>query len=553
MRNIYMLNFLKEKDVRSRFSLLPVRIVWKSEALQDMDLEGLLSNPQKTISIKYNGDIPPAFVLDFGREIHGGIQLGQGMVKDKMPLPLKVTFGESVVEAMGEPDQDHAIHDSIVLLPWYGYNEVGTTGFRFVRIEMLKQGTEWLCTGIKAIVLIQDLEYLGNFTSSDEFLNKIWQTGAYTVHLCLQDYLWDGIKRDRLVWIGDMHVETVVLSHLFGYNATIEKSLDFVRDNTPLPGWMNGISSYSLWWIIIQEYWYFMFTRKEYLEQQRGYLKGLVQQMIQCVDESGKEILPETRFLDWSTAGNKEAIHSGLQSLLYWAFTCAESLLHDLKEEGLMSQCSQVRERMRKYHAPEHQVKQSRALGVIAGLENPTKVNEECFNKDPLLGLSTFYGFYVLQAKAMAGDLKGGLDLIRNYWGPMLKMGATTFWEHFDVRWLEGEVVPIDEVVPGGKKSIHKDFGEHCYVGLRHSLCHGWASGPTAWLIQHVLGIQPIAPSCKRIRLVPYLGDTIDFAEGTMPTPFGLVQVRHEKDKEGKIKTQFKAPKEVEIILAGNK
>ena len=548
-----MLDFLKEKDVRSRFLMLPVRVVWKSNSLQNVNLEELLSNPQKSFSIKFDADKPPAFVLDFGREIHGGIQLSQGMVKDKSPLPLKITFGESVVEAMGNPDQDHAVHDSTTLLPWYGSNEVGTTGFRFVKIEMVKPKTEWLCTGIKAIVLIQDLEYLGNFNSNDEFLNQIWKTGAYTVHLCLQDYLWDGIKRDRLVWIGDMHVETVVLSHIFGYTPTIEKSLDFVRDNTPLPGWMNGISSYSLWWIIIQEYWFFMFSKKNYLQQQKEYLKGLTQQIIRCVDTNGKEILPETRFLDWSTAENKDAIHSGLQALLYWALSCAENLLREINEPDLASQCSKARIQMKNYQPPKHQIKQSRALGVIAGLEDPMRVNEECFKIDPLSGLSTFYGFYVLQARAKAGDLSGSLDLIKNYWGPMLKMGATTFWEHFDVHWLEENPVPIDEVVPEGKKSIHRDFGEHCYVGLRHSLCHGWASGPTAWLIQHVLGIQSVAPSWKKVKITPYLGDTLNFAEGTVPTPFGIISVQHEKDKEGKIKTQFKAPKEVEVILASQK
>lgn len=544
-----MLNFLREKDVRSRFVLLPVRVVWKSDSLKNVDLEGLLLNPQKSFSIKFDGDEPPAFVLDFGREIHGGIQLSQGMVKDKTPLPLKITFGESVVEAMGEPDQDHAIHNNTTLLPWYGSNEVGTTGFRFVKIEMVKPKTEWLCTGIKAIVLIQDLEYLGSFNSSDEFLNQIWETGAYTAHLCLQDYLWDGIKRDRLVWIGDMHVETVVLSHIFGYTPTIEKSLDFVRDNTPLPGWMNGISSYSLWWIIIQEYWFFMFSRMDYLEQQKGYLKGLTQQIIQCVDANGREVLPEARFLDWSTAENKEAIHAGLHALLYWALTCAENLLRELNEPDLANQCSKVRTQMKNYHPPEHQSKQSRALGVIAGLDDSIKVNEECFKKDPLSGLSTFYGFYVLQARAMAGDLSGTLDLIKNYWGPMLKMGATTFWEHFDVRWLKDNPVPIDEVVPDGRKSIHRDFGEHCYVGLRHSLCHGWASGPTAWLMQHVLGVRSVSPAWKKVKITPYLGESLNFAEGTVPTPFGIVSVRHEKDKDGKIKTQFKAPKEIEIIL----
>jgi hypothetical protein len=36
--------------------------------------------------------------------------------------------------------------------------------------------------------------------------------------------------------------------------------------------------------------------------------------------------------------------------------------------------------------------------------------------------------------------------------------------------------------VAAGKKDLHGDFGAHCYVGFRHSFCHGWAGGPTAWL-----------------------------------------------------------------------
>jgi alpha-L-rhamnosidase len=44
--------------------------------------------------------------------------------------------------------------------------------------------------------------------------------GADTVHLCMQDYLWDGIKRDRLVWIGDMHPEVSTINAVFGFTTT---------------------------------------------------------------------------------------------------------------------------------------------------------------------------------------------------------------------------------------------------------------------------------------------------------------------------------------------
>ena len=95
--------------------------------------------------------------------------------------------------------------------------------------------------------------------------------------------------------------------------------------------------------------------------------------------------------------------------------------------------------------------------------------------------MSTFYGYYVLQARAKAGDYQGCLDCIRQYWGAMLDLGATTFWEDFDLEWT-ANAARIDELVPPGKKDIHGDFGNYCYKGFRHSLCHGWASGPTAWL-----------------------------------------------------------------------
>jgi hypothetical protein len=61
-------------------------------------------------------------------------------------------------------------------------------------------------------------------------------TGAYTVHLNMQDYLWDGIKRDRLVWVGDMHPETSTIAAVFGNNKVVPKSLDLVRDITHFAG-----------------------------------------------------------------------------------------------------------------------------------------------------------------------------------------------------------------------------------------------------------------------------------------------------------------------------
>jgi hypothetical protein len=128
----------------------------------------------------------------------------------------------------------------------------------------------------------------------------------------------------------------------------------------------------------------------------------------------------------------------------------------------------------------------------------------------------------------------------------MLDLGATTFWEDFDLDWT-ANAGRIDELTPPGKKDIHGDFGAWCYLGFRHSLCHGWASGPTSWLSEHVLGIQVIEPGCKVLKLTPHLGD-LQWAEGTFPTPKGVVRVRHEKQADGTVKSKVEAPAGIKII-----
>ena len=106
----------------------------------------------------------------------------------------------------------------------------------------------------------------------------------------------------------------------------------------------------------------------------------------------------------------------------------------------------------------------------------------------------------------MADDWQGALDAIRQYWGGMLKMGATSFWEDFNLEWMEN-AAPIDELVPEGKVDIHGDWGAYCYIKFRHSLCHGWASGPCPFMTHYILGIRIEEAGCKKLRIDPQLGD----------------------------------------------
>jgi hypothetical protein len=533
-------------DPRVRRYLKPVRLVWQSAAPAVVDgAEELIEGADGSCHMHFKAEAP-GILVDFGQEIHGGVQITNGITPAHAPVRVRVRFGESVAEAMGETDQDHAIHDHIIQVPWYGYAEIGNTGFRFVRIDMVDPDTSIHMTKLQAVFLNRDLKYAGSFRCSDERLNKIWETGAYTVHLCMQDMLWDGIKRDRLVWIGDMHPETMVINTVFGEQDIVPKSLDYVRDTTALPDWMNGISSYSIWWVRIQRCWYDYHGNREYLEAQRPYLKGLLEQLLKQIGEGGREQLGATRFLDWPTSEMETAVHAGLHALLLMGLDDGAHLCEVLGEGDMAARCREGVQRMRAYTPPLTDAKQANALLVLAELADAKTTNEGHLAKDPFSGQSTFYGYYVLQARAMAGDYEGCLEVIRKYWGGMLDVGATTFWEHFDLSWIE-DSVPIDQLVPEGRKSVHADFGAYCFVGLRHSLCHGWAAGPTAWLTEHVLGLRPLAPGCAKLAVQPHLAG-LEWAEGTFPTPAGVVRVRHEARADGSIHSSIEAPEGIEIV-----
>ena len=133
--------------------------------------------------------------------------------------------------------------------------------------------------------------------------------------------------------------------------------------------------------------------------------------------------------------------------------------------------------------------------------------------------------------------------MMKDYWGGMLAFGATTFWEDFDIRWMEN-AAPITDVVPEGKKDIHADYGAYCYTNLRHSLCHGWASGPAPWLAKYIMGIEVLEPGCKKIRFNPHLAG-LEWVKGTYPTPYGLIEV--EVTPEGAI---CRAPEEITVVRA---
>ena len=159
--------------------------------------------------------------------------------------------------------------------------------------------------------------------------------------------------------------------------------------------------------------------------------------------------------------------------------------------------------------------------------------------------MSTFQSYYILKAVVQTEGIVTALDMLREYYGAMLNVGATTFWEDFDLDWMR-EGATIENICKDGEYDIHGDNGRYCYKGFRHSLCHGWSSAPAAFLAEEILGCHIVKPGCRHLKVTPQLGN-LEWAEGSYPTPYGKVLISAKKEN-GQVTVSVKAPDEVCVI-----
>ena len=493
------------------------------------------------------------FVLvDFGRELHGGVAIGCGAATAG-DCRVRLVFGESVGEAMsrlGEKgaQQCHAIRDVTLTAPWCGVLEFGNTGFRFLKIELPEGGALQL-DSVRAVSLMRPMTAQGGFRCSDERLNAIWNTAVRTVHLCAQDYIWDGIKRDRLVWQGDMHPEVTSLLAVFGADPVIADSLDYMARTTEPDKWMNGMPSYSMWWILCLHDLWFHTGDLSFARANAGYFAKTVAHLAGCVGEDGSWSFDGSwsrdGFLDWPTQHNQPAVKAGMCGLFIRAMESARALAVALGDDATAALCVRTAANLRKVVPEPHGAKSAAALLALSGLREPRTMFDEILGRNGTDGVSTFYGYYMLEAMSAADETPYAIGVARDYWGAMLDMGATSFWEDFNVCWTN-DATRLDEMPVVGKKDIHGDFGDFCYVGFRHSLCHGWSSGPAAWLIHRVLGVRILEPGAAKVEVRPCLSG-LEWAEGALATPKGPVRVRAER-VSGRLQVDVSAPDGVQVV-----
>ncbi|WP_203582407.1 alpha-L-rhamnosidase-related protein [Microbacterium hibisci] len=438
--------------------------------------------------------------------------------------PTLVT-GESVDEALADPafgESDFTLDETTA----GEYRSRHRLGLRFARIT----GADVSAVAIHAAV--RPAAHRGAFVTADPTLNAVWATSSYTLRLCLQTFLIDGIKRDRMPWIGDHALGVLTNAYAFADAGIIRDTLTAL--GRPRHGYINGIADYSLWWVISQGLYQRFFDDRDYLDRESAHIDAFLADLATHAADDGvlrparlpdsfAQAGPGSLFLDWGVTLNPDGDATAVQILWFWALRSGAEVLAKAGHDGA-ARWADLAERVRAMLLArawsahdgcwreylDHDGQASAYPNFLAALAGLT-ADETAAPSDRRADIvattaagTPFMRSFALLALGRLGRRQQAVAELRRLWGRMIDAGAATFWEEF----TDAAASPYE--------MYRRPYGK--------SLCHAWSAGPAAVLPQLVLGLAPLTDGWREFTVDPELGD-LPWAGAVVPVPHGDIVV----------------------------
>ena len=477
-------------------------------------------------------------LYDFGRETFGYLVL-EGVEGDG---EVAVYYGESPEEA-----QDKAFCETLDRIRFAAmtitdlatgkttertarYVFDNSKALRYVYVE---------CEGATPAGVSLEYEYApvtyrGSFKSNDEELNCIWEIGAYTMHLTTREFFIDGIKRDRWVWSGDAVQSYLMNYYLFFDSECVKRTTWLLRGKDPVTAHTNTIMDYTFYWFI-GIYDYYMYTGdKAFVKQIYPRMQTMMAYVLGRTNSRGmvEGMTGDWVFVDWADGyldkKGELAIEQVLlcKSLETMALCAAlaeveedvptyEKLAAELRAKLMPTFWSEAKQAM-VHNCVEG--KQSEAVTRYANMfatffgyltpQQQQQIKDSVLLNDEILKITTPYmRFYELEALCVLGEQEAVMGEMKDYWGGMLREGATSFWEKYN---------------PTESGTQHLAMYGRPYG---KSLCHAWGASPIYLLGRYYLGVKPTEAGYAAYEVRPTLGG-LAWMEGTIPTPQGEIRVK---------------------------
>jgi len=442
---------------------------------------------------------------------------------------LHIYYGESPEEALSTDYCETLDPIPVELDSATDFTVTDSKAFRYIYVE---KDDSLSYESLSMLYEYLPLDYKGSFRCNDEQINSIWDVAAYTMHLTTREFFIDGIKRDRWIWSGDAYQSYLMNYYLFFDSPAVSRTTFALRGKDPVTGHINTIMDYTFYWFL-GIYDHYLYTGDQsFIHQNYDRMQSLMQYVLGRRNKDGLlEGLPgDWIFIDWAAGLSKQGEVSFEQMLFarsLEAMALCAGIVNDKKSAASYNQmAADLKKRLFELYWNDN--KQALVHSRVEGkqTDNVTRyanmfgiffdyfteqqkqaVKQSVLLNDNIQKITTPYmRFYELEALCAMGEQTYVMKEMKDYWGGMLKLGATSFWEEYD---------------PSEKGAEHyamygREFGK--------SLCHAWGASPIYLLGKYYMGVRPTAPAYATYEVKPLLGG-LEWMEGDVPTPNGKIHL----------------------------
>ncbi|RKP52893.1 alpha-L-rhamnosidase [Cohnella endophytica] len=407
-------------------------------------------------------------------------------------------------------------------------------GNRYYKIHLLGEINLPFSLEFQFEALQVALNQKGHIQSNLPMIDQIFEVSVHTNRICHQIGLWDGVKRDRLNWAYDFYLAGKADYVLWDDLSVLKRSITEIGKGTPYGYWMNSIASYTLWWINnLWEYYFYTGDRQFVIDNKADLQKHISWIEANIDEESGGLIKNLTNLIEWIPISDEE-MQISMDALFKLTSMNIEKLMKWIPELEIEVDWKFPLINEAQFLQAETLI--TPLLGILSGYVSSG--NARAFLRqreinDPVTPLSAYW---FAECCSQFGLHEKAWSTIELVWGTMLKEGASTFWEGITL--AKGS-------------DYHRALTTYtAYSSYRMSLCHSWSSTPVQWISKYLIGVEPLEPGYSKARFLPNSVGGMSRCQGTVNTPYGVIQVSWHMNEQGSILSDITAPPEVELLQA---
>ena len=443
------------------------------------------------------------FVLDFGIHMVGylSFQLDAEGLNIDAPCRLRLTFGESPFDVT----EDFSSVDTWISTSWLPDEIVNIDfmpervslprryAFRYVRIEIIDTSPKYkvkfsnvACKAVSTIGPDRTIDLCGY---KDPLLQSLDEISIFTLRDCMQTVFEDGPRRDRRLWIGDLRLQALTNYCTFKDYDLVKRCLFLFaalsRKDSSLPACLfekpsltpatDYIVDYdTLFGVIVHEYVLAsgdVETGRTLWPTIEGSLKSALSHLDPDTFVFGSSRVEAWKFLDWAEDLDTSA---GMHGVLLYSLRATLALAKCLEISPLPY--TEIINRMTNsanvflqpdtglfISGPQKQVSLASAAWLALSSAFPADVSRRALlsalsHPQTIKPLTPYLYHYICDALASVGLYQECIDLMKFYWGGMVRAGADTFWEAYSPE--QPRASPYGDV-------------------RNNSFCHAWSCTPS--------------------------------------------------------------------------